>query len=425
KLLAESARLKEAYPGGNAEHIAQQQVELAESWQELLHAIDDRRDELRAARDMHRFNADVRDLLAWADITIADMQSEMQVNGLQQAEGLQKEHSRLRGEITARAPEFEKVKQSGEAMIQRGHFDSHNIAKKVHQVNTAFDRLRSEWDLRDSYLVQLVQWHALQQEANQILTLIASKRATLRQLAVGGSVADVEGQKKRLDTFAKALSTLDERTKNSTRKRAPRTVQFDRGQDETSPETSGSRSRISGEIEIVSIKYSKEEKNFMQSTEMQGEVHERRAITSRCDGLYSRWMTLVEACAEQSRALEEARDLLTFRQLVDRVMSWAHERELMVTAGEMGRDLEHCKLLIDRLDGTKADSSVDEQTLEQINRLGEKLIGQGRTSREEVQQQQQNLNHTWNSLHGKLAAYRRELAAALEVQCIQYEVIRY
>ncbi|VDO76218.1 unnamed protein product [Haemonchus placei] len=228
KLLAESARLKEAYPGGNAEHIAQQQVELAESWQELLHAIDDRRDELRAARDMHRygciswssificaqsFNADVRDLLAWADITIADMQSEMQVNGLQQAEGLQKEHSRLRGEITARAPEFEKVKQSGEAMIQRGHFDSHNIAKKVHQVNTAFDRLRSEWDLRDSYLVQLVQWHALQQEANQILTLIASKRATLRQLAVGGSVADVEGQKKRLDTFAKALSTLDERTK--------------------------------------------------------------------------------------------------------------------------------------------------------------------------------------------------------------------
>lgn len=57
KLLAESARLKEAYPGGNAEHIAQQQVELADSWQELLNAIDDRRDELRAARDMHRYDS--------------------------------------------------------------------------------------------------------------------------------------------------------------------------------------------------------------------------------------------------------------------------------------------------------------------------------------------------------------------------------
>lgn len=97
-----------------------------------------------------------------------------------------------------------------------------------------------------------------------------------------------------------------------------------------------------------------------------------------------------------------------------------------------------------RLDGTKADSSVDEQTLEQINRLGEKLIGQGRTSREEVQQQQQHLNQTyvhllfrpvrvysqpfnwflcrWNALHGKLAAYRRELAAALEVHAFNRDV---
>ncbi|KAL6743755.1 hypothetical protein Aduo_016762 [Ancylostoma duodenale] len=485
KLLAESARLKEAYPGGNAEHIAQQQVELADSWQDLLNAIDDRRDELRAARDMHRFNADVRDLLAWADITIADMQTEMQVNGLQQAEALQKEHSRLRGEITARAPEFEKVARSGEAMIQRGHFDSQNIAKKVHQVNTALDRLRSEWDLRESYLVQLVQWHALQQEANQILTLIASKRATLRQLAVGGSVADVEGQQKRLDTFAKALSTLDERTKSLDRnaneliannhmeksnievsKRkvhdalsllhkdveqrhlllsdAFMVATFDRDVADTEAwideKLKGIRLEKERQGQCTSIEDKMKRLQKHQALEAELAANRKRVdqvlqrgkelqakhrdagISARCDGLYNRWMTLVDACSEQSRALEEARDLLTFRQLVDRVLSWAHERELMVTAGEMGRDLEHCKLLIDRLDGTQADSSVDEQTLDQINRLGEKLIGQGRTSREEVQQQQQHLNQTWNALHGKLAAYRRELTAALEVHAFNRDV---
>ncbi|VDL75035.1 unnamed protein product [Nippostrongylus brasiliensis] len=485
KLLAESARLKEAYPGGNAEHIAQQQVELADSWQELLNAIDDRRDELRAAKDMHRFNTDVRDLLAWADITIADMQSEMQVNGLQQAEALQKEHSRLRGEISARAAEFEKVTRSGEAMIQRGHFDSHNIAKKVHSINTAMERLRSEWDLRESYLVQLVQWHALQQEANQILTLIASKRATLRQLAVGGSVADVEGQKKRLDTFAKALSTLDERTKvldrtandliagNHMEKSnielfrrkvhdalsllhrdveqrqlvlndALLVASFDRDVADTEAwideklkgirlenERQGQCTSIEDKMkrlqkhQALEAELAANRKRVEQVLQRGKELHLKHrdaGITTRCDGLYNRWVALLDACAEQSRALEEARDLLTFRQLVDRVLSWAHERELMVTAGEMGRDLEHCKLLIDRLDGTQADSSVDEQTLEQINRLGEKLIGQGRTSREEVQQQQQHLNHTWNALHGKLAAYRRELAAALEVHAFNRDV---
>ncbi|KAK6758912.1 hypothetical protein RB195_016254 [Necator americanus] len=485
KLLAESARLKESYPGGNAEHIAQQQVELADSWQDLLNAIEDRRDELRAARDMHRFNADVRDLLAWADVTIADMQTEMQVNGLQQAEALQKEHSRLRGEITARAPEFEKVARSGEAMIQRGHFDSHNISKKVHQVTTALDRLQSEWDLRQSYLVQLVQWHALQQEANQILTLIASKRATLRQLAVGGSVADVEGQQKRLDTFAKALSTLDERTKaldrtanelianNHMEKNnievskkkvhdalsllhkdveqrhlllndAFMLAAFDRDVADTEAwiddKLKGIRLEKDRQGQCTSIEDKMKRLQKHQALEAELAANRKRVdqvlnrgkelqmkhrdagIDKRCDGLYNRWMTLVDACSEQSRALEEARDLLTFRQLVDRVLSWAHERELMVTAGEMGRDLEHCKMLIDRLDGTQADSSVDEQTLDEINRLGEKLIGQGRTSREEVQQQQQHLNQTWEALHGKLASYRRQLSAALEVHAFNRDV---
>ncbi|KAE9418301.1 hypothetical protein Angca_009245, partial [Angiostrongylus cantonensis] len=484
-LLAESVRLKEAYPGGNAEHIAQQQVELAESWQELQNAIEDRRDELRAARDMHRFNADVRDLLAWADITIADMQSEMQVNGLQQAEVLQKEHSRLYGEITTRAPEFEKVVRSGQAMIQRVHFDSHSIEEKVHQINTALEHLRSEWELRESYLVQLVQWHAFQQEGNQILTLIAAKRATLRQLAVGGSVADVEGQMKRLDTFEKALSTMDERTKaldrtanelisrnhmeknniEMSRKKvydalsllhrdveqrhavlneAFMVATFDRDVADTEAwideklkgirlekERQGQCSSIEDKMkrlqkhQALEAEMAANRKRVEQVLQRGKELHTKHrdaGITSRCDGLYNRWLALVDACGEQSRALEEARDLLTFRQLVERVLSWAHERELMVTAADMGRDLEHCKVLLDRLDGTKADSSVDEQTLEQINRLGEKLIGQGRTSREEVQQQQQHLNHTWDALHGKLAAYRRELVAALEVHGFNHDV---
>ena len=38
------------------------------------------------------------------------------------------------------------------------------------------------------------------------------RRLNYRSLAVGGNVATVEGQMKRLDQFEKALSTLDERT---------------------------------------------------------------------------------------------------------------------------------------------------------------------------------------------------------------------
>jgi hypothetical protein len=61
--LEESARLKSAYPGGNAENITAQQASLTEAWQDLQDATVFRRDRLRAAYDLHRFLGNV-DLLS-------------------------------------------------------------------------------------------------------------------------------------------------------------------------------------------------------------------------------------------------------------------------------------------------------------------------------------------------------------------------
>lgn len=134
KLLEESARLKQSYPGGNADHITTQQAALAEGWQDLKDAYADRRDTLRAAYDLHRFQADVRALLSWTDLTIADMQSEVHIHDLQQAEWLQKEHSRLSNEIDAREPDFGNLAQAGRKMIAADHYAIEEIRHKVNMV---------------------------------------------------------------------------------------------------------------------------------------------------------------------------------------------------------------------------------------------------------------------------------------------------
>lgn len=74
--------------------------------------------------------------------------------------------------------------------------------------------------------------------------------------------------------------------------------------------------------------------------------HNNPEITARSDALRSSWTMLVNACSDQSRALEEFRDLLAFRQLVDRVLHWIRDKELLVASREMGRDLEHCKAIL-------------------------------------------------------------------------------
>ena len=60
-LVDDSARLQAAYPGSNAEHIAEQQALVVENWNTLQERASRRKEELHAAADLHRFLADVRD----------------------------------------------------------------------------------------------------------------------------------------------------------------------------------------------------------------------------------------------------------------------------------------------------------------------------------------------------------------------------
>lgn len=357
--------------------------------------------------------------------------------------------------MDAREPEFARLVNDGEKMITAQHYASEEIKNKTHLLKSALERLRSEWALRNGFLSQAVQWHAFQREAKQIIASIGSKRTTLRSLAVGGSVADVESQTKRLDTFEKALSTLDERTatldhtanelmkarhmesknismwqsnvheelkllrqdieaRHAMLKDAFALASFDSdvAQIEAWIDEKTNGVRKAQDLSSESISIDEKMKRLQTHQALEAEVtankpvvdqilqrgnqlknlHRNPKIANRCDELSYKWNQLSGACADQSLALEEARDLLRFKQLVENVLAWINEKEVLVSTADMGKDMEHCRLLLERLDGTRSDSIVDEQTLDEINRLGEKLVKQGRSSRDQVQKEQQHLN---------------------------------
>lgn len=63
----------------------------------------------------------------------------------------------------------------------------------------------------------------------------------------------------------------------------------------------------------------------------------------------------------------------------------------MVQAGEMGLDYEHCLALQRKLEDI--DNRVDEGKIETINNLADKLIRQGRSDTQSIQQRRQSLNN--------------------------------
>lgn len=66
---------------------------------------------------------------------------------------------------------------------------------------------------------------------------------------------------------------------------------------------------------------------------------------------------------------------------------------MMVQAGEMGLDYEHCLALQRKLEDI--DNRVDEGKIETINNLTDKLIRQGRSDTQSIQQRRQNLNNKY------------------------------
>ena len=65
---------------------------------------------------------------------------------------------------------------------------------------------------------------------------------------------------------------------------------------------------------------------------------------------------------------------------------------MMVQAGDMGKDYEHCLSLQRRLGDMDSDMQVDDSRIKSINKLAEKLIRQGRTDTSKIQQKKDHVN---------------------------------
>ncbi|KAK0410555.1 hypothetical protein QR680_005192 [Steinernema hermaphroditum] len=486
-LLEESAKLTEQYPGGNAEHIAQQQAALSEAWHGLQEAAIQRRDRLQAAYDLHKFMGSSRDLIDWTNMAITEMQSEQPIRDLQGAEWLRKEHShRVKAEIDAREPELRKLDVVGRQMVEKEHYAAHDIERRLQQLNEAFVAVNHEWNLKDQWLYQVVQWHAFEREARQILSVIAVRESTLASTTVGGTVDDVAMQQRKFETFRNTVGALEERIASldsNARKLVERkhmeSEQITRWNQNVKEALVGlqkkmetHRLRLEDALRLAQFNSDVAEmggwidekyRKLVADTERQGQVisledkmkllqkhqafeaemsanepriaqikrqtselrrlPEMNSFTlQKAEDLGAQWERLVALSRDQSGALEEARDMLAFKQLEERVYAWIREKELMLSVADMGRDLEHCQELLDRLVGARADASVNDHTLASLNELGAKLIKQGRSSRDEVQQQLTELNQAWSILQGRLGEYRTNLEAAKEVHIFNRDV---
>lgn len=140
-----------------------------------------------------------------------------------------------------------------------------------------------------------------------------------------------------------------------------------------------------------------------------------REIQDQWEDLLNKWKQLLQDADNYGRGLEEAQDILEFNNQVDKIEAWIRDKEMMVQAGEIGKDYEHCLALQRKLDDVDSDMRVDDARIKSIYMLADKLIRQGRSDTQSVKNVRDKLSSKWQGLQGALGSYRERLSGALEV----------
>ncbi|XP_054722410.1 spectrin beta chain, non-erythrocytic 5-like [Uloborus diversus] len=485
-LVDDSARLQGSYPGGNADHILEQQNIVIENWNTLQERAAQRKIELQASYQLQRFLASVRDVENWALGLCSSLKTEEKVRDVASAQMLKAEHEQLKAEIEAREGTFGTIVNVGEEMIDGGHYAHEEIRERLDQLLAVRGELHTVWHKKKIYLDQLCDLQCFLRDAKQLDTLSSQQEVYLSGSDMGNTVEEVDVLVKKHEAFEKLLVTQNEKlislqehgtkllqqnhfdcetirtrmlevTNRRSKVRDLSNIrkqkladsflhaQFKRDATEAEAWIDDKKKYLEAEQDMSQIasledKMRKLQKHQAFQAELsahesninhikqKGELllsknHENSLkIRQQLEKLLKQWNELLSSSTSLGRGLEEAQDILEFNNQAEKIEAWIRDKEMMVQAGDTGKDFEHCQALQRKLDDVDSDMRVDEMRMKNINSLANKLIRQGRSDIQSVQQRQEELNKKWKALQGALELYREKLANASDVHAFNRDV---
>ncbi|XP_070576983.1 spectrin beta chain, non-erythrocytic 5-like isoform X4 [Ptychodera flava] len=484
-LLDDSARLQEAYPGENAENIAKQQDTVLEAWNDLQDKAKNRKDLLGASHDLQKFLADCRDLSAWAEEVNREIMMEEPVRDVTGVQALKNEHDQLKAEIDAREDKFAALAQTGENLIKQQHYASDEIQEKLKALLEDREELHANWQKKKDDLQQKYDYQVFMRDAKQLDTLSSQQEVYLASSDFGNTVDQVEALQRKHENFEKLLVAQDEKLValedfahkliNESHSQSPaindRLQEVKDRREKVKDDSAKRREKLEDAMLYAhfnadvldmeawideKLKIAKDEsykdvkdiqekmKKLQRHQALEAEIvanknkigeiqeagdsliakqHEHSPdIQKRMRALLKHWNELVRASSDRGRFLEEAKDILEFNRQVDIVETWMREKEMMIAAGELGRDYEHCMELQKKLDDFGSGTGVDESRIQLVNDLADKLVKDQSTETEAVEQKREDINDRWFKIQDGLQDYRAKLAAAQEIHSFNRDI---
>lgn len=114
--------------------------------------------------------------------------------------------------------------------------------------------------------------------------------------------------------------------------------------------------------------------------------------------------------------LQDAQKRERFIREADEVAAWISDREAVASSEELGKDLEHVKMLQKNFADFLKDLEANKARIAEVNQLAKKLLGERHPDSDLIESRQEAVNQSWTDLT-TLANHREEkLSGAHEIQ---------
>ncbi|XP_041927418.1 spectrin beta chain, erythrocytic isoform X1 [Alosa sapidissima] len=206
-----AARLHAQYAGDQATAIQATEKEVMEAWKGLLDACDGRRAQLVDTADKFRFFTMVRDLMAWMESIIQQIETQEKPRDVSSVELLMKYHQGIRAEMETRVPKFTECADLGRALLARNHRDSAEIKEKLMQMMEKKKEMMLKWDDRWDWLRLLLEVCQFARDASVAEAWLVAQEPYVASRDLGLTVDEVEKLLKRHEAFEKSTAAWEER----------------------------------------------------------------------------------------------------------------------------------------------------------------------------------------------------------------------
>ncbi|VDO32364.1 unnamed protein product [Haemonchus placei] len=207
----DASELRDGYAGERALEMAARESEVVKAWRHLRGLCDARTSRLTDTSDLFRFMNMVRDLLLWMDEVKREMTSQERPKDVSGVELLMNNHQSLKAEIDAREDNFNACISLGRDLLNRKHYASSEIEKKLIKLTTERAEMMRRWEDRWEYLQLILEVYQFARDAAVAESWLMAQEPYLISREYGRSLEETIALIKRHEAFEKSAAAQEER----------------------------------------------------------------------------------------------------------------------------------------------------------------------------------------------------------------------